>query len=175
MLGGPHGSNVSSSAPEWLHTQLVSGNYFDLLGARPVLGRGFLPEEDKVPGARPVVVLSYAFWQSRLGADPGIIGKSLTLNSLPYTVIGVAPKGFIGTDVDAPGAWIPMMMIANVQTNPTLLEDRESSWLLAVARLKPGITLGQSQAEMAVLADRFHAADKSHEQKSTVVVTPGGS
>ena len=168
------GSTTSSSEPEWLHTQLVSGNYFDLLGARPVLGRGFLPEEDKVPGARPVVVLSYAFWQSRLGADPAIIGKSLILNSLPYTVIGVAPKGFIGTDVDAPGAWIPMMMSANVQASPSLLEDRESSWLLAVGRLKPGITLDQSQAEMAVLADRFHAADKNHEHKSTVVVTPGG-
>jgi putative ABC transport system permease protein len=174
LLGGPDASSAQAAQPEWLHTQLVSGNYFDLLGASPALGRTFLPEEDKTPATHPVVVLSYPFWQSRLGADPAIIGRSLNLNSLPYTVIGIAPKGFIGTDPDVPDAWIPVMMSANVHSGPSLLDDREAGWVSVVGRLKPGVTLRQSQAEMEVLAGRFHVADKDRQRQSTVVVTPSG-
>jgi predicted permease len=174
LLGGPDASSAQAAQPEWLHTQLVSGNYFDLLGASPALGRTFLPEEDKTPATHPVVVLSYSFWQSRLGADPAIIGRFLNLNSLPYTVIGIAPKGFIGTDPDVPDAWVPVMMSANVHSGPSLLDDREAGWVFVVGRLKPGVTLRQSQAEMEVLAGRFHVADKDRQRQSTVVVTPSG-
>jgi macrolide transport system ATP-binding/permease protein len=76
---------------------LVSGNYFDVLGVKPILGRGFLPEEDQTPGSHPVAILSYSCWQGRFGADPSIVGKTVSLNNHTFNVVGVAPKGFIGT------------------------------------------------------------------------------
>src|SRR5215469_3369422 len=77
---------------------LVSGNYFDVLGVKPILGRSFLPEEDQTADSHPVAVISYNCWQHRFGADPAIVGKSVEFNSHPFTIIGVAPKGFIGTE-----------------------------------------------------------------------------
>ena len=78
---------------------LASGNYFDVLGVPPFLGRGFLPEEDQTPKSHPVTVLSYGCWQKRFGSDPSIIGKTVSLNNVVFTVVGVAPKGFVGTEV----------------------------------------------------------------------------
>ncbi len=77
----------------------VSGNYFDVLGVKPVLGRGFLREEDRTPDSHPVVVLSYACWQKRFAADPAIIGQTILLNTHRFTIVGVAPAGFVGTEV----------------------------------------------------------------------------
>ncbi len=113
VLLGSAGSSSADSRPEWIHGALVSGNYFDLLGTRAALGRTFLPEEDKIPGANPVVVLSYGAWQSRFGSDPKLIGNTIKLNDLQYTVIGVAPSSFIGTEPGLPDFWIPMMMSGN--------------------------------------------------------------
>ena len=78
---------------------LVSGNYFDVLGVKPMLGRAFLPEEDQTPDSHPVAVVSHNCWQRRFGGDPAIVGKTVEFNSRPFTIIGVAPKGFIGTEV----------------------------------------------------------------------------
>ena len=90
---------------------LVSGNYFDVLGVKPMLGRSFLPEEDQTPDSHPVTVISYDCWQRRFGGDPQIVGKTIELNSRPFTVIGVAPKGFIGTEVAYdPEMFVPVMM-----------------------------------------------------------------
>src|SRR4051812_47851325 len=77
----------------------VSGNYFDVLGVKPALGRAFLPEEDRTPDSHPVVVLSYASWQKRFAGDPSIVGRTILLNNHGFTVLGVAPKGFVGTEV----------------------------------------------------------------------------
>jgi hypothetical protein len=90
---------------------LASGNYFDVLGIKPFLGRAFLPEEDQTPGSHPVAVLSYPCWQKRFGADPAIVGRTILLNNHTFTVIGVAPKGFFGTEVAyAPEFWTPITM-----------------------------------------------------------------
>ena len=92
--------------------ELVSGNYFDVLGAHPVLGRAFLPEEDRTPGTHPVVVLDHDFWQSQLGGDPELVGKTIRLNNQRYTVVGVAPPGFRGTNAPfASAVWLPVMMV----------------------------------------------------------------
>jgi hypothetical protein len=97
-----HGSN------ERVWGFLASGNYFDVLGVKPMLGRAFLPEEDQTPGSHPVAVLSYPCWQKRFGADPAIVGRTILLNNHTFTVIGVAPKGFFGTEVAyAPEFWTP--------------------------------------------------------------------
>jgi len=121
---------------------LVSGNYFDVLGVKPILGRGFLPEEDQTPGSHPVAVLSYSFWQGRFGADPSIVGKSISLNNHTFNVVGVAPKGFVGTEVAyAPAFWAPMMMAKEIEPGSKWLESRDSDNLFMIGRLKPGVTL----------------------------------
>ncbi len=160
-------------APESLQAQMVSANYFDILGASPALGRSFSPDEDKTAGSHPVVVLSYSSWQRRFGGDPGLIGRTVTLNNLPYTVIGIAPRDFIGCDPEVPEVWVPIMMNANVHMGPDMLADREGGWLFLVGRLKPGATIFQAQSEMAVLASQFHAADEGKLRRSTVLVTRG--
>src|SRR6266568_3583733 len=102
---------------------LVSGNYFDVLGVKPVLGRAFLPEEDQTPDSHPVVVLSNACWKKRFGGDPSIVGRSVSINNRPFTIIGVAPKGFVGTEVAyAPQFWAPMMMAKQVEPGSTWLD-----------------------------------------------------
>jgi predicted permease len=140
---------------ETLRAALVSANFFSILGVQPALGRGFLPEEDRVALDAPVVVLSHAVWRQRLASDPAIIGKSLTLNGRDYTVVGVAPAGFTGLVIGfSPDVWTPMAMQRAV--SPGLdLNERRMHWLLGVGRLKPGITAQQASADLAVLGQQL--------------------
>src|SRR3954452_620603 len=140
---------------------LVSGNYFDVLGVKPMLGRAFLPEEDRTPESNPVAVLGYNCWQRRFASDPAIIGKTVQFNSRPFTVIGVAPKGFIGTEVCYdPEMYIPMMMAKTIEPTSSFLERRDSNGLFAVGRLKPGVPFAQAQASLETLT-----AQMAHEYK----------
>jgi predicted permease len=137
--------------PEQINGELVSGNFFSLLGVGPGLGRFFLPEDDKVKGASPVVVLSHGFWKRRLGADPAIVGKSLTLNGQPFTVVGVAPPGFIGVNaLGGPDVWVPMAMHEQVLTGFVAenFDDRRALLWNVIGRLKPGVTLEQARADV---------------------------
>ena len=140
---------------ETLRAALVSANFFSILGIQPTLGRGFLPEEDRDATATPVVVLSHAMWEQRLGSDPAIVGKTLTLNGGSYTVVGVAPAAFTGLIVGfSPDVWTPMSMQRAV--SPGLnLNERRMHWLLAVGRLKPGVTRQQAAADLAVLGHQL--------------------
>src|SRR4026209_123913 len=105
--------------------QVVSANYFYVLQVKPVLGRTFLRDEDKTPGANAVVVLSHSFWQRRLAADPNIVGKTVQLNNRAYEVIGVAPQSFAGTKFAlALDLWTPMSMAEELRRNPGLLAER---------------------------------------------------
>ncbi len=131
---------------------LVSGNYFDVLGVKPALGRAFRPEEDATPDSHPVAVISYSCWQRRFGGNPGIVGKTVQFNSRPFTVIGVAPKGFIGTEVAYdPEMFIPVMMAGAIEPGSRWLDRRDSSNLFTVGRLKPGVTLAQAKAELETI------------------------
>jgi predicted permease len=131
---------------------LVSGNYFDVLGVKPALGRAFLPEEDQTPGSHPVAVLSHGAWERRFGSDPSIVGQTVQFNGRPFTVIGVAPKGFIGTEVAyAAEMFIPMMMAKEIEPGSTWLERRTSDNSFVVGRLKPGISEKQAEAELKTL------------------------
>jgi len=159
-------------APEWLHAQLVSGSFFGLLGTVPALGRTFLPGEDQSPGAHPVAVISFELWLSRFAGDPDAVGKSLILNSLPYTIIGVLPREFIGANPEVPDVWIPLAMSANVQGGSPWFDDRAAQWLFVLARLAPQATLESAQAEMRVLAAGFHASDAVASRKPSLLVTP---
>jgi predicted permease len=126
--------------------ELVSGNYFEVLGVRPALGRVFNQEDDRAPGAHPVVVLSHAYWTRRFGADPAILNKTLTVNGTLMTVIGVSREGFRGVQVgQTPDVFVPMMMKAQMTPNWNGLDDYSDYWLAIMGRLKPGMSRAQTE------------------------------
>jgi macrolide transport system ATP-binding/permease protein len=135
---------------------IVSANYFDAIGVRPVLGRGFEPGEDVGSNAHPVVVISYDLWQKRFRADPQIVGKMQRLNNIPHTIVGVAPERFYGTFVGwAMNFWVPASMEENFESDGYKLEDRSARWIEAYLRLKPGVTRAQAQDEISAIATRL--------------------
>ena len=140
--------------PEQIFGEIVSGNFFDVLGARPLVGRTFLPDEDKTPGARLVTVLGYGEWQKRFGGDPSLVGRTITLNGSAFTVIGVMPKGFKGTNsVGAPVLWVPYMTYP-VTTSGFFREAATSRRALVfnmTGRLKPGVSIQQAEANLKTI------------------------
>ncbi|HEY4273568.1 MAG TPA: ABC transporter permease [Candidatus Udaeobacter sp.] len=131
---------------------LVTGNYFELLGVKPALGRAFLPTEDLSPGSQPVAILSYGCWERRFGSDPAIIGQTVQFNGRPFTVVGVAPKSFTGTEVAfMPEMWIPMMMAGVIEPGSKWLERRASDNLFVIGRLKDGVSHAQARAELETI------------------------
>ena len=137
--------------------QAVSGNYFDIMQIQPLMGRAFLPEEDGAPGAHPVVVLGHSLWERRLGSDPNIVGKKLRLNNRPYDVIGVAPKSFKGSEFGlSMDFWVPIAMVEELRGVTGWLNSRDSHWMNAIGRLKPGVSLAQATAEMNAISSRLN-------------------
>jgi macrolide transport system ATP-binding/permease protein len=135
---------------------MVSANYFDAIGVRPMFGRGFEPGEDSGRSAHPVVVISYQMWQDRFRGDPSIIGKTQPLNGLPFTIVGVMPKGFNGTFVGyAFQFWVPASMQPQFDAGVYKLEDRGQRWIEGFVRPKPGVTIEQAQAELSAVAARL--------------------
>lgn len=132
--------------------ELVSGNYFAVLGVRPVLGRVLTEDDDRVPMGHPVTVLSYRYWQRRLAANPAIVGKTIRIDNYPFTVIGVAQPAFFGVEVgSAPDVWIPMMMQPQVFGNGRpAFEASNWGWLTVLGRLAPGVSESQAQAALNV-------------------------
>jgi predicted permease len=129
---------------------IVSANYFEAIGVRPMLGRGFTSAEESGRNAHPVTVVSYQAWQDRFHGDPAIIGKTQMLNGLPHTIVGVAPKGFFGTFVGyAFQFWVPASMQPQFNAGVYKLEDRDARWIEGFVRLKPGVTLQQAEAELS--------------------------
>ena len=135
---------------------LVSANYFDALGIRPILGRGFRPGEDMGRNANPVVVISYQLWQDRFHGDPSVIGKTQMMNSMPHTIVGVAPEGFYGTFVGyAWQFWVPASMQERFDSSGYQLEDRGARWIEGFVRLKPEVSVQQAQQEISAVAKRL--------------------
>jgi macrolide transport system ATP-binding/permease protein len=134
---------------------LVSENYFDVLGVRPALGRTFLPEDGIAPNAHPVVVLNYRTWLRRFGGDPAILGSSIMINGRTFTVVGVAPPEFAGTErLFTPEFWIPSMMQEWIEGYSGLMSRGDGQWL-AFGRLKPGVTPQQAQAQLNSVAQQL--------------------
>lgn len=128
---------------------MVTGNYFDVLGVRPLAGRLLQPEDDIVRGGHPVMVLTYAGWQKYFAGDPNIIGAKVQVNGREFTVLGVAPKGFIGTELlVTPDVLFPMAMQKELEGGEGTLDRRGTQWAFVVGRLKPGV--GRAQAESAL-------------------------
>jgi putative ABC transport system permease protein len=139
--------------------QVVSANYFDVMQVTPMMGRAFLPDEDKAIGGNPVVVLGHSFWQRRMASDPNVVGKTVQLNNRAYQVIGVAPEFFAGSKFAlSMDFWVPISMAEELRRNPKLLADRGSHWMAVVGRLKPGVSMEQASAEVAAIATRMNEA-----------------
>ena len=137
---------------------MVSGNYFQVLGVEPRLGRGFREDEDQVPGRNAVVVLGPDFWKHEFASDPSVLGRTIRLNGKEFTVIGVAPETFPGMQIFGhPDFYMPLAMarVFSTDRQKNFLEDRDDRELRVTARLKPGTTLQQAQNELTVLAKNF--------------------
>lgn len=132
--------NLSAAGEtERIEAEMVSGNYFQLLGLQPETGRLLIAADDVLPGGHPVAVLAYDFWQRRFGGEPSVVGRTLVLNTQPMTVMGVAPAGFRGLEVGrSPDVFVPLMMKAAMTPTWDRLDDRKAHWLTLVARLHPG-------------------------------------
>jgi putative ABC transport system permease protein len=142
-----------ADGPELLRGEFVAQPYFELLGVRPILGRTFRPEEDEVPQRDAVVVLSSGLWQRRFGGDPGVVGRAIRLNDRSYSVIGVLPEWFRGI-TDEAELWVPLHM----ETPAENFQARGSRGPSVVARLKPGVSMAQAQAEMNAICKRLEQA-----------------
>jgi len=143
--------NVSGrGATQNAHGELVTGNFFETLEVQPALGRVFMASDETAPGANPVVVLSYGYWTRQFGADLSILNKSLTVNGVSLTVVGVARAGFDGVQIGStPDLFIPMTMKEKISPNDQLtLAGRNDHWVAILGRLKPGITRARAQASL---------------------------
>ena len=134
---------------ERVNGELVSGTYFPTLRVVAAAGRLFTPEDDKAPGGHPVAVLSHDYWKTHFSGDPGVVGRKLTVNSHPFTVIGVAAEGFSGIDVGAATQiFVPMMMKAQMTPGWNYLDDRRGRFARVFARLKPGETAASATTSL---------------------------
>jgi predicted permease len=150
--GDPHHASDAERA-ELPNGEWVTGNYFEVLGARPLLGRTFTADEAPVPGAASVLVLSYELWQRRFSGDPGVIGRTVYLNQVALTVIGVMPEGFDGTIVgNVLGYWVPLALRSPIGYGDGWITDRQERPLGVMARLRPGVTVEQAEARLNVIA-----------------------
>src|ERR1700722_13095495 len=137
---------TAGSDPRPVAAEIVSGSYFRVLGVGPALGRVIEPEDDAAPGAGPVVVLSYDFWQAQFGGVADIVGRKVLIGNRPMTVVGVAAARFRGVDVGAvPAFWMPTSMSADANLDEDDLLHSPVRWLQILARLRPDVTLAQAQ------------------------------
>ena len=153
----------------------VSGNYFDVLGVKPIKGRTFLPEEDKTPLSHPVAVLSYQSWQRRFGGDPDLVGKDVVLNNHQFRVVGIAPEGFTGTEmIYTPEIWLPVSMLEWVEPGAHWLEDRDNRNFFANGRLKTGVDARQAEASLNLLALQLGKEYPDSNEGQSVKIVPAG-
>src|ERR1700676_1154269 len=162
--------------PRQLQGELVSANYFDVLGIPPARGRFFMPDEDTRPNGNDVAVLSYALWANKLGSDPSIIGKALILDARPYRVIGIAPRGFRGTIsfFSSEQVWIPTSMKDQVLggKQKDFFNDRRALTLGTLGRLKAGIEMSAAEASLKTMATHLEAEFPKDNGGRSVALSP---
>ena len=153
ISSGESAKSGESERAEAVWGELVTSNYFDVVGVKPMLGRGFLPEENTTPNAHPVVVLGYQLWQRRFAEDKSIVGKTVYLNGNPYTVVGVMPEPFLGSAFYLRKAfWAPLMMAQKFNRRAEWHTDRSYQLLNLFGRLKPGVTIEQAEKDLNLVA-----------------------
>lgn len=150
----------------------VSTNFFSVLEARPAIGRFFGPSDDDEASPASVVVLTDRYWRARFNADSTIVGRTITLNGAPFTVVGVAAPGFQGPFILTPDLWMPLRASLRLRGNEPMLTDRQAVWLIAVGRLAPNRSVGQAQAELSSVAARLRATYPKESDLDGVSVRP---
>jgi predicted permease len=154
---------------------LVSGNYFEMLGVRAALGRTLGPEDDRVPGKHPVLVLSDACWRTAFGADPSIAGRVVRVNGMPFTVLGVMPPAFRGTErLFAPDVWMPIAMAPQVESGFNWLEQRRTQNIFLIARLRDHVSREAAESALNTIAAQLGREHPDiNEGMRLVLTTPG--
>ncbi|MGE3886958.1 MAG: ABC transporter permease, partial [Vicinamibacterales bacterium] len=151
---------VQNGQAERVSVEMVSGNTFEVLGARPALGRPLSPEDDRVRAGHPVMMLSHTYWMRRFAGSPQVLGQVLTINTTPMTVIGVAPAGFAGVvALSSPDVFVPLTMKAQITPTWDGLDDRQTRFVNIVGRLEPGLELEAARARLDVLYKQINAHD----------------
>jgi predicted permease len=139
----------TQSRMKW--SMFVTGNFFDAMGVKPVLGRGFRRDEDLVPGRDYVVVISHDLWKGEFGGRPSVVGQKIWLNGIEFTIIGVAPENFHGLDVLKTAMFVPLVTVENLWS-PSPYTKRDNAWLSVRGRLKPGVGVRQATADLSAIA-----------------------
>jgi predicted permease len=167
-------SLTGKDQPERIWGTVATANYFTVLGVRPVLGRGFLPAEDEKPGGASVAVISYRLWQAHFASNPDIVGHTIEINQHPYTIVGVAPDVFKGTQTGLrTEIWIPIMMVQQLMEQGDLIHDHHYFWMSALGRLKPGVAPQRAQEEMTLrLKPEVGNYPEEHKGHESVTVYP---
>ncbi|MGE5836549.1 MAG: ABC transporter permease, partial [Acidobacteriota bacterium] len=169
------GSVSTGGEGEPIFVELVSGNYFATLGVRPLLGRLIGTEDDRVPGASPVMVLGHSMWQRQFAGKRDVLGQTVMVNGTVFTVVGVAPEGFRGVNsLFGPDAWAPVMMYRELLPSQfrSWVDERRALAFNVAARLKPGVTIQQAGAEMVALAKSLETEYPAPNQGRTTTLRP---
>ncbi|HZR26805.1 MAG TPA: ABC transporter permease [Vicinamibacterales bacterium] len=175
--GLPLNISGGTGEPQQVFGEIVTGNFFSVLGAKPLIGRGFLPDEDQTPGAKLVCVLGYGEWQTRFGGDTSIVGRTISIDNQQFTVVGVMPKGFKGTNaIGAPALWVPYMTYPQT-TNGFFLElikpdSRRGLAFDVTGRLKPGVSVQQAEANLKTIARQLEQEYPNENKDRSVTLVP---
>jgi predicted permease len=175
--GIPLNISGGTGEPQQVFGEIATGNYFNVLGARPLLGRGFLPDEDKNPGEKLVCVLGYGEWQKRFGGDRSVVGRDVDLNARKFTVVGVMPKGFKGTNaIGAPALWVPYMTYREVSAGVIrdFLEPTSRRGLIfnVTGRLKQGVSIQKAEANLKTIARQLEQEYPNDNGGRSVTIVP---
>jgi predicted permease len=165
----------TADEPQRVFAQLVTGNYFDVLGVRPVAGRFFTQDDDRTPGGHPLAVIGYGLRQRRFGGRPVAIGVTIALNRRPFTIVGIAPEGFKGvTSMFGPELWLPSMMSPQLQPRQSgsWLDERAAIVFSTAGRLKPGVTIAQAEANLKTIATALEQDYPASNAGRNVAVMP---
>jgi len=162
--------------PKQIFGQMVSANYFDVLGLRPVAGRFFVPDEDTKPGGNNVLVLSYSMWVNKFGSDPNVVNKIVTLNATSYSIVGVAPRGFKGafTFGNAEQVWLPVSMYPQVLAGffKDNFNDRRFLATAVIGRIRDGVSLNEAEASLKTIASNLEREFPKDNASRSVALTP---
>jgi len=154
---------------------LVTGNYFDVLGVNAARGRVFRPDDDVRPGGHPVAVLSWSGWQKHFGGDPGVVGRTVKINGMDFTILGVTPRDFFGTELFlAPEIFFPAMMQKQLEGGSGFLENRDAGNFFAIGRLKPGVSSAAAQSELNSIAGELAHEYPKVDDGMKILLTPPG-
>ena len=174
----PGDDSILNEGYEYLFGQIVSDNYFTMLGGDMELGRGFGPAEDQRPGASPVVVLSHKFWVRRFQSDPTIVGKTISLHGVPFQVVGVTAPSFGGLTPDLPSFWVPLMMRDELMAgwgHGRWLEDRNTEVFVVVGRLAPGVSRKEAEVALQLTTTQLANAFPAEGRKARITLLDGGT